>query len=271
MQQTPHVARGGESLVEVLRREAFLPPLDDALERDVRAHALRCERVVAAVDRFAPTADPLRVLEVGLGSGYVAAALRHRLGDPLRLWATDHPARAPARDPALRAELERRGIAFEPADLAAGPLVVFPDERFEAVVVSEVIEHLSPPVVPELLLGLGDRLADGGVVVVTSPNLRSFHRRVSFAVGRGRVLDVPVPLQEADGTLGHVRLYGRAEVEELAAAAGLRVVHWEYADWESGLLAGAGTRGRLMRWGQRVAGRLAPPLATAWLAVSRQA
>lgn len=265
------MSRPDEPLADVLRREAFLPPLDAALERDVRAHALRCAHVVEAVHRFAPPADPLRVLEVGFGSGYVAAALRHRFGDRLRLAAVDHPARAPASDAALRAELELRGIAFEQADLAAGPLRAFADERFDAVVLSEVIEHLSPPIVPGLLLELGGRLAERGALVVTSPNLRSFHRRLSFALGSGRVLDLPVPLDEADGTFGHVRLYARADMEELAAAAGLRLVHWEFADWESELLAGAGVKGRLLRAGQRLAARLVAPLGTAWLAVARAA
>lgn len=264
------MARAPEPLEDVLRREAFLPPLDAALERDVRAHARRCARVVEAVRRFAPHDDPLRVLEVGLGSGYMAAALRHGFGERLRLSAVDHPARAPARDPGLRAELERRGVAFEAVDLAAGPLQAFADERFDAIVASEVIEHLSPPAVPGLLLSLGERLGDDGVLILTSPNVRSFHRRVSFAVGSGRLLDVPLPLEEADGTLGHVRLYGRAETVELAAAAGLRLVHWEYADWESELLAGESAKARLLRGGQRLAARLASPLATAWLAVTRR-
>jgi hypothetical protein len=110
---------------------------------------------------------------------------------------------------------------------------------------------------------LGERLADGGALVVTSPNLRSFHRRVSFALGRGRLFDPPVPLPEADGTLGHVRLYARGEIQELLGAAGLRVVHWHYADWEAGFIASP-----LLRATQRAAARLAPPLGTAWLAVA---
>jgi SAM-dependent methyltransferase len=257
----------GEQLAEVLRREAFLGPLDAALERDVRLHAERCARIVDAVRRFAPERGeaPLDVLEVGLGSGYVAAALRHALGDRLRLHAVDHPDRPAARDPALRAELAARGITFEPLDLAAGPVTSFAGVDFDVVVLSEVIEHLSPPDVPGVLRGLGQRLAGDGVLVVTSPNLRSFHRRVSFALGGGRLFDPPTPLPEADGTLGHVRLYARFEVEELAGAAGLRIAHWAYADWEAGFIASP-----LLRGGQRTAARLAPALGTAWLAVLRR-
>ena len=271
MEQTARVSRPDDRLVDALRREAFLPPGGEELERDLRAGALRCARVVDAVARFAPPAAPLRVLEVGLGSGYVAAALRYRFGDGVRLWAVDHPSRAPAHDSGLQAELERRGIAFEQVDLAAGPFDAFAGERWDAAVLSEVIEHLSPPLVPQVLGALGERLVADGVLVVTSPNLRSFHRRVSFALGRGRVLDPPLPLDEADGTLGHVRLYGRTEIEELAAAGGLEVVHWEYADWESELFAGGSLRARLRGGGQRLAARVAPPLATAWLAVLQRA
>jgi len=264
------VARPDDRLVDALRRESFLPPGGEELERDIRGGALRCARVVEAVARFAPPAAPLRVLEVGLGSGYVAAALRHRFGDGVRLWAVDHPSRAPAHDPELRTELERRGIAFEQVDLAGGRLEAFAGERWHAAVLSEVIEHLSPPLVPQVLGALGERLVDDGVVVVTSPNLRSFHRRVSFALGRGRLLDPPLPLDEADGTLGHVRLYGRAEIEELAGAAQLEVVHWEYADWETALFAGGSVRARVRDGSQRLAARLAPALGTAWLAVLRR-
>jgi 2-polyprenyl-3-methyl-5-hydroxy-6-metoxy-1,4-benzoquinol methylase len=254
-----------EELLVRLRDESLVGARTPEAERDLRAHAARCERLVSAVARFLPGAGG-QVLEVGFGSGYVATALRWRLGGEVELYAVDHPARALVGSEPLRAFLERHRVGFAAADLTAGPLSAFPGLAFDVVVLSEVIEHLSPTDVPGVLHGLAGRVAEGGVLVLSSPNLQSFHRRVSFALGGGRLFDSPVPLPEADGTFGHLRLYGRAELEELLEGAGLALVHWEYGDWDAEFIGGA-----LLRRAQRLAARAVPALGSGWLAAAAHA
>lgn len=262
-------------LVEFLR-ENLLGDLasDSSLERDVRAHAARCERLLAVIARFLASAQTdgtrPRMLEVGLGSGYVTTALRWRFGRDVDLFAVDSPARALVASPRFGAYLASHEVRFEPADLLAGPVRAFAGIDFDVIVLSEVVEHLPPPDVPRVLSGLVERLSGGGVLVASSPNLQSFHRRASLALGSGRIFDLPIPLDYADGTFGHLRLYGRAEVEELFAHVGLEVAHWEYVDWESLFIVSSGLKGALLRAGQRLLPRALPALASGWIAVARR-
>jgi SAM-dependent methyltransferase len=256
----PTAAR--RALLEHLRRH--LVPGAGLDERDLRAHALRCERLVAALASALAGTGGARVLEVGLGAGYVVAALRRRFGDGLELYAVEHPARTLPHGAAFGTYLEEHRLAFEPADLLEGPLDAFPGVAFDAIVCSEVIEHLPPHRAADVLAGLGARLAPGGVLVLSSPNLRSFHRRASLAAGSGRILDLPLPLPEADGTYGHLRLYARSEVEQLLAHVGLELVSWEYVDFEAAFIGG-----RVLRTLQRLVTRLVPSLSSGWIALAR--
>jgi SAM-dependent methyltransferase len=250
------------ALVERLHRDALPGAVLDA--RDVRAHALRCERLLAALAPRLPRGRRARVLEVGLGAGYVIAALRWRFGDGLELYAVEHPARALLTDPGFPSYLRQHAVAFEPADLLTGRLDAFRGLQFDAIVCSEVIEHLAPPAVPEALRSLGARLAYAGVLLLSSPNLRSFHRRASFALGSGRILDLPLRLSEADGTYGHLRLYSRGEIDQLLARTGLELVAWEYVNFEAAFV-----EGRVLRAAQTLLPLVLPPLSSGWLAVAR--
>lgn len=273
----PQLPREGRDLelVEYLRENALGDAAHDScLERDVRAHAARCEPLLAVIVPFLPSARTdgtrPRVLEVGLGSGYVTTALRWRFGRDVDVYAVDSPARALVASPRLASYLETHDVRFEPADLVAGPLGAFGGVDFDVIVLSEVVEHLPPPDVPRALSGLVERLRPRGILVVSSPNLQSFHRRASLALGSGRIFDLPIPLDYADGTYGHLRLYGRAEVEELFAHAGLELAHWEYVNWESLFIVSSGVKGALLRAGQRLLPHALPALASGWIAVARR-
>jgi SAM-dependent methyltransferase len=251
------------SLLEHIRRHVVPGAAVD--ERDLRAHVVRCERLVAAIEASLPASDRPRVLEVGLGAGYVVAALRRRFGDALELYAVEHPARTLPQGASFAAYLDEHRLAFESADLLEGPLIAFAGVAFDAVVCSEVIEHLPPHALADVLAGLTRRLARDGVLVLSSPNLRSFHRRASLAAGSGRILDLPLRLPEADGTYGHLRLYARSEIEELLRHAGLEVVSWEYVNFEAPFV-----EGRVLRTLQEVLPRLVVSLSSGWLVVARQ-
>lgn len=248
-------------MLEQLRAGALPGAQPD--ERDIRAHALRCERLVAALARSVGTRTRPRVLEVGIGSGYVIAAVRGALGERVRLYAVEHPARALPHHPEFDSYLRERGVVFESADLLAGPLAAFPGIAFDAVICSEVIEHLPPDAVASVLTGLAGRLAGGGALVLSSPNLRSFHRRASLAAGGGRIFDLPLPLADADGTYGHLRLYAKGEIEELLAHGGLQLAHWEYVNFEAEFVDG-----RALRSAQKLLPRVLPSLSSGWLAVA---
>ena len=96
-----------------------------------------------------------RVLDLGCGSGYGAAALAAR-HEPLVGLDRIRPDAA-----------NRRGAAFVRADLHGIPLRA---ESFELIVSFQVIEHLDDPAAYlEAIAGL---LAPGGNALITTPNIR---------------------------------------------------------------------------------------------------
>ena len=119
-----------------------------------RAHIRRFQRVIG--DRLAPFA-PRSILDAGCGEGFTLAALAARFpGVALTGIDADEAAIAFARTHAGEA-------TFSTADLYALP---FEDASFDAVVCSEVLEHVAAP---ERALAEVLRVA-GRVAVVTVPH-----------------------------------------------------------------------------------------------------
>jgi|JI10StandDraft_1071094.scaffolds.fasta_scaffold233464_2 2-polyprenyl-3-methyl-5-hydroxy-6-metoxy-1,4-benzoquinol methylase len=144
---------------------------------------------------------PGRVLDLGCGSGSIAAALReaghHVVGVDL----------APA------AGIDEAVDEFVSADLDNGlPPSVTSLEPFDLVVAADVLEHVRAP--EQLLADAHAVLAPGGVVLVSVPNFAHWYPRVRVAAGRfdydrRGILDA-----------GHVRFFTRRGIERLIAQAG---------------------------------------------------
>jgi SAM-dependent methyltransferase len=136
-----------------------------------------------------------RLLEAGCGSGGNLALLA-RYGR-LRAFEPDAEMRAWAE--------ARGGVPVADGRLPGG--VPFEDERFDAILLLDVLEHVEED--RASLAALGARLAPGGRLVVTVPAYRwlwSAH----------------------DDANHHVRRYTRGGLVRTAAAAGLRVVRATY-------------------------------------------
>lgn len=261
----PHAALAQvflERNLELLEPAARETLMGERRREDFECNAIRCLAVVRRVGEA--LRDGGRVLEVGIGYGLVTTALRFELGDRVELYAVDHPARGYVGVEAFRRYLEEHAIRFEPVDLLAQSLP-WPGLEFDAIVFSEMIEHLPPTEVPGVLVRLRERLRPSGRLIVTSSNLQSFHRIASLAFGRGQVLDPPFPLDYAGGTYGHLRLYDRQDMEVLLERVGLRLIDWEYLNWEFVYLLRDSPRGRALYWLQRLLPGLVCRWSTSWL------
>ena len=123
-----------------------------------------------------------------------------------------------------------------PCDLNAPDVRTGYDKRnsFDAVVVAEVIEHLTVP--PHMVLAfLSGFMKSTGVLVVTTPNAVDLAKRVRFLRG-----DNPFEmLRETRSDPGHFREYTLGELRAIGKRAGLTVVEEHVASpWRSGKLTG---------------------------------
>lgn len=110
----------------------------------------------------------LRVLNIGVGNGTFEAL---SLGKGLDVWSLDPSERAIAR---LRQEL----ALGEKAQVGFSQKIPFPDEHFDAVVMSEVLEHLDDLVMEATLREIHRVLRPDGMFLGTVPareNLADSH------------------------------------------------------------------------------------------------
>jgi SAM-dependent methyltransferase len=97
---------------------------------------------------------------------------------------------------------------------------------FDLIVFSEVIEHLN--IAPEFVFAfLRSLLADGGVLVCTTPNAADIAKRLRLACGRNPYERIRLYSRNP----GHIREYTRQELIEIALGVGLRCIRHLYFDW----------------------------------------
>ncbi|MFD4632019.1 class I SAM-dependent methyltransferase [Streptomyces sp. NPDC058284] len=180
------------------------------------ARSLRQARILAAALGPATTRTAT-VLDIGCGDGTAAATAAPLLAGHRVVgvdWSQDALRRAHARLPyAVRGELSDGGLPF--ADGAA-----------DAVLFSEVIEHLVDP--DSALDELRRVLRPGGHLMLSTPNLAAWYNRGLLLAGVQPVFS-EVSLRAIHGrpgkeVVGHLRLYTARALREFVTAAGFDVV-----------------------------------------------
>jgi 2-polyprenyl-3-methyl-5-hydroxy-6-metoxy-1,4-benzoquinol methylase len=142
---------------------------------------------------------PLRVLDLGCGTGELSRALAAR----------GHRVASVDREPS-RVALDE----FVRGDIADG-IPLPPERNFDVVLLADVLEHLSDPLA--LLRQAAERLDYGGRVLVSIPN--AVHWSVRAQIVRGRFDYANKGILDR----GHLRFFTQASAERLFADAGLAV------------------------------------------------
>lgn len=133
---------------------------DSLVERTVPGlHAELAQRVLKLAPRTA------RVLDVGCGTGAWLERLR-RL-DYVNLSGTDRDT----------AQFRLESVPVFSNDLNSESWVL-PERDYQVITAIEVIEHLQN--IDNFLRNICQRLASGGVLVLTTPNVHSLHARLRF-------------------------------------------------------------------------------------------
>ena len=161
---------------------------------------------------FLELIDPrgLRVLDLGCGGGYNGALLK-RAGAREVVGVELHAGAA--------VQARKRLDAVVQSDLAHLDLSLLGDEPFDAILASDVLEHLAQP--EEVLARALTRLRPGGAVVVSLPN-------VAHVVVFANLLMKRWPRRSSgifDRT--HLRFFAKRDMVRLLEGAGLHVLRIE--------------------------------------------
>ena len=147
-----------------------------------------------------------RALDMGCGAGLLCEPLA-RLGATV----TGVDA-APENIAAAQAHAASVGLSI---DYRAGDTGMIAGERFDLVTSLEVIEHVSDPAA--FIAGLADALAEGGVMVLSTPNRTPLSRLTMITLGEG-LGQIP------RGTHDWDKFIAPDELTALLDEAGLKVI-----------------------------------------------
>jgi SAM-dependent methyltransferase len=206
----------------------------------------------------------MRVLDVGCGNGSQLALPLARHGVAVTGVDTDAKSIARARELARdipSARFENTSVN----ELSEGD--------FDVVIVSEVLEHVNDPGV--FLRATVNHLAEGGVVIVTTPNgFGEFEwdswlfrlLRAQKAVD-ALVRDRQRPLAATDNdSSGHIQFFTQRRLFKIFSSCGLKVWRAQAATLFAGPFAGhsLARSQRFIEWNARVADKLPMALASGW-------
>ncbi|MCL6465502.1 MAG: class I SAM-dependent methyltransferase [candidate division WOR-3 bacterium] len=142
--------------------------------RDYRLRLHHCANYAAAFTTFAAADRPMRILELGCGSGILSAAFARLMPSDWTLYATDYSSRLIE---SARTRYQFANVRFECININD----LKPDflKNFDAVMFLEVIEHLVAQEVVTLFSRLYSGLTAGGMVVISTVDRSPFKRQFS--------------------------------------------------------------------------------------------
>ncbi|MBI5621691.1 class I SAM-dependent methyltransferase [Candidatus Falkowbacteria bacterium] len=123
--------------------------------------------------------------------------------------------------PAAAAEAERRGIKVSAIDLEKDSWPYQPD-FFDGVVAGDIIEHMVDT--DRFLTNIHRCLKPGGLLIVATPNLASFGRRLMLLFGRNPFIEVSSQAEVNHfPPVGHVKYFVKKSLVDLLEYYGFAV------------------------------------------------
>ncbi len=193
----------------------------------LRDHRHEYVRTVCDVVHYSERRTVKQILEIGAFFGVVSIALS-KLG--FHVCAADLPDYACM--PEQKERFARHGIEIVGVNLEDYRLP-FPDERFDTIIMCEVLEHLNFNPLP-LIKEINRVGAPESLFYLSLPNLASIHNRLNLLRGRPpSIVSIQHFFDQLDRTKpeianGHWREYTGPEVRELLERMGYRILRQYY-------------------------------------------
>lgn len=93
------------------------------------------------------------------------------------------------------------------------------DKKFDTIIMSHVLEHIENPIKILKLISLW--LSENGVIIISVPNSKSFHRLAAVEMG---LLESEYELNQRDLDLGHYRVYDLNSLKKDIIESSLKII-----------------------------------------------
>ncbi|KKQ75953.1 MAG: Methyltransferase type 11 [Candidatus Woesebacteria bacterium GW2011_GWB1_38_5b] len=163
-------------------------------------------------------------LEAGLHSSILAFSLKKILSLE-KLYALEHPTTYRLYTKKHLNKLRENNIILKPVDLYQ-PKYPWPDNFFDFILFSEVMEHLIPAYLPHIFAEFNRIIKKNGYLIVTTPNIASLLKRLNLMSGKN---PIEFDLRFHDkGTFGHIREYTMPELISILQNANFKILETKY-------------------------------------------
>lgn len=170
-----------------------------------------------------PPSESAKLLDIGIAYGFLPALISSE-----SRWKCEG-LEVGENIPAYCKFAQQCGITIHEGLLGVKPLS-FKDSTFDAVLLSEVLEHLrlSPPLI---FRELNRILKPGGLLIVTTPNIARLTNIVKLTLGKNVVEEFPRDKETDNVTeyMTHIREYTMNEVCDLLLSYGFKVRHKQFS------------------------------------------
>ncbi len=194
-------------------------------EAEKRMYAYRYQKILSFLPKLGVND---RILEIGLCGGALAFTLK-RLFPQAKVYTIEHPMTYRLYTKNFLSRLNHEGIVLRQCNLVSDSLP-WPEEKFDLVVLSEVIEHLVPAITSKTIGEIQRILKKKKIFLLSTPNIASLLKRLNLLRGRNPVIFDGF-LHEGS-TYGHIREYTLAEVENLLQGNGFKILRKAYATFD---------------------------------------